>query len=143
MQEINESSKFGRCSIVTTDLGVVTQNTWYEALRVTNGAISFFAYRITVADETVEARVTIDGTTLGATGTVNLVAGGNAVSSFDLCRVSNVGAHTIHSTAPASSVDSVATLRPILEGKTILVEIRKTTNTGASHIIVHSISTQG
>lgn len=122
------------------DLGAVVQNTWYPALNVANAEVSLFAFKITVADETVEARVTIDGVLWTNIGSVNLLFAGNAISQIDYLRIST-GGRGIHLSAAASSVDSLATVFPILRGRSILIEVRKTTNAGASHLIVYSTYT--
>lgn len=130
----------GTLTFVHTDLGAVTQNTWYTALNVTDAEIIGFGAEITVADETVEIRTTIDGTVINTTAGVAVAFAGNKFTAIPAYLRMTPGVPSLIQQAANANFDigqgGVAgnNANNWCRGKSVLIEMRKTTAGGASHI---------
>ena len=113
------------------------QNIWYEAFSGKNVKFDGLAIKVTVADETVETRITLDGVVL-TSGGMDLLFASNAHSQVNVIRLTN-GTFSIQMVAPAVNVDMSGTCLPWCKGKDVKVEIRKTTAGGASAILCYGI----
>lgn len=120
-----------------TQAGAV-QNTWYSAGTFTNVHFYLLGVGITVADETVEMRITVDGTVYQMVTAVNLAFAGNAVSEVGAIGSVGTTAGYFRMGAADTSMYGAATLTCVhwLKGKSITIEVRKTTAGGASALRV-------
>jgi len=102
------------------------QDQWYTVLDTTrNVRIYVFYARMDTADETIEGRITVDGQTILVTA-INLTAG----TTYFARRAADPTAETLY-------WDNVMTQKEtpfLLEGRSILIEIRKTTAAGANNL---------
>ena len=115
------------------------QNTWYEVANLKNVEIYGLCIGVTVANETLELRITIDGVVYWGIVDVNLAE----FSALDGIRISSIGISTqvLLLTVSAASVDLKYIKDPSFwcKGKTVLIEIRKTTAAGASALLVRGV----
>ena len=110
------------------------QNTWYTALEGANIAVNSFAVGCTVADETLEVQVTIDGVVISSAGAVACTFGVNPYSNLPAIVVCTTGAAVFTQGAAAAAVTSLDSGLPWLKGKAVKIEVRKTTAGGASAV---------
>jgi hypothetical protein len=68
-------------ALAFTQAGAV-QNTWYTAFEGSNVEFSALGMGITVADETVNCRITIDGILVESVGAVALAFAGNKLPKY-------------------------------------------------------------
>ena len=123
-----------------TQAGAV-QNTWYTAFSGTNVVFSALGIGITVADETVEARITIDGIVIPVTAGLALLFASNKFTnclSTPLVLTTGVPVLTLGAAAATLSAPFV-TPETWLKGKSVKIEVRKTTAGGASAIQVFGL----
>lgn len=114
------------------------QNTWYAMFTGNNIAFDGVAIGITVADETVEVRVTIDGVLIDCAAGVNLLFATNFLTQIGVLRFTT-GAGVITLGAPAAEADTNPADIFWLRGRSVLIEARKTTAAGASAITIRGI----
>ncbi len=118
-----------------TQAGAV-QNTWYTVIDKRNAEVSAIAVGITVANETVEIRLTIDGSAMTSAAGVALAFAGNAWSLVQSTVTLETGTPVLSYAAAAATatVTDNADGGPILwaKGQSVKVEIRKTSAGGAS-----------
>lgn len=103
---------------------VVNQNTWYTVLDTTpNVGVRWFVFNMATADETIETRITIDGQTYTSTG-----ANATAANNYEVVWYGTTGA------SKTRFIDPINNYRGgyIFAGKSIKIEIRKTTAAGAN-----------
>jgi len=119
-----------------TQAGAV-QNTWYPALNVRNAEIDGLAIGVTVANEDLELRITVDGEIMIGTVSVNLAQWSN-MQSIMIHAAPNM---TLEMAASAASAGLSYNFRAgfALKGQSILIEIRKTSAGGASALRVVGI----
>ena len=105
---------------------VAVQNTWYTVLDAKNTRIINIAWNETIANETIEVRLTVDG---------NVLAGSHAATAATWYYITWDAI-----TAQTLQINSVVTIHVykafFLEGRSVKLEFRKTTNLGASAIVV-------
>ncbi len=123
-----------------TQAGAV-QNTWYTAFNGTNVAFSALGIGITVADETVEAQITIDGVVIPVTAGVALLFASNKFTNcLSTPLVLTTGVPVLTLGAPAATLSAPAiTPETWLKGGTVKIEVRKTTAGGASALQVFGL----
>ena len=119
-----------------TQAGAV-QNTWYTAFEGNNVEFVGVAGGITVADETVELRLTLDGVLISSSAGVACAFAGNFVTLLPSSLRCTSGQAVFIQNAAVGNVDigSFAATTPRtdwLKGHRVKIEIRKTTNAGAS-----------
>lgn len=102
---------------------VAVQNTWYTVLDTTENCkvIGFGGY-IGVADETVEGRITIDGVTILVYG-INWTFATQYLASWG---------YIDDNLMQWFGVDAMRLGQPLIVGKSVKIEIRKTTANGAN-----------
>lgn len=114
------------------------QNTWYPLVSMRNVCLLGWGIGVTTNDETLEARITIDGMTIGAAaGGVAVTAG--QFSKFNSIRYTAIATPTLLMAATGANIDYLYTdSGPVMgiKGKSILIEVRKTTATGANSGLV-------
>jgi len=104
------------------------QNIWETVLDVVNAKLTGICIGVTIANEDLEIRVTIDGVIM--TGAVSVVL--NQFSSISALRVSNVPpTFTMVASAASVNLDNQNGMQ-LLKGRDVLVELRKTSAAGAS-----------
>ena len=110
------------------------QNTWYTALKANDISISSLVIGCTVADETLQLRITVND--------VVYISAGVAITATQWTTITTVTVHTAPPTlvmsASAASITLAASL-PFTEwfkGHNVTVDARKTTATGASALRV-------
>ena len=103
------------------------QNTWYTVLDTTlNCCVISIAALVATADETLEVKATVDGVTIAA---VSLAATFNTTYYVKLLTTETGGYLQLQAS------DGYAVYRAFLfEGRSVKVEIRKTTATGAGNL---------
>jgi hypothetical protein len=119
-----------------TQAGAV-QNTWYTAFSGTN--IQHFAMLgvgITVANETVELRITIDGVVYSQAAGIALLFATTMLYDVLGLRTVGLGMDYIYIGAAATSLLPNGTVQNYLRGQNVKVEVRKTTAGGASALRV-------
>lgn len=114
-----------------TQAGAV-QNTWYTAFQGYNVDFLMLGAGITVANETVEMRITVDGTVITQDAGVACIAGGNAF--YNLANVFYTANGTDFYTSPGAAAAIVAGSVALLwaSGANVKIEVRKTTAAGGS-----------
>ncbi len=115
----------------TTTDDIAVQNTWYTAFDKTNCEMLNCRFNLTVANETVEVRVTLDGVVY--TGAQAVVA---AENRYPVLQVIDGSCNLATTAAFAYNVNP---RMQHFRGRTVKIEFRKTTNTGASHLITRCI----
>lgn len=123
---------------LTYDAGVVVQNQWYTAFTGRNVVFNGLGIKVTVANETVDIRITIDGVLYSSSGGVALTFGANPwtiVEGFDL----TTGALRINPSASGAGASFTPDYNTAfwLKGRSVKIEVRKTTAGGASHLLVY------
>ena len=116
-----------------TKAGAV-QNTWYTMFTLTNASVVLCGLGITVADETVEMRITIDGEVFTTVGGIALTFAGNMCTQASYPRTSTLNKGYFTQTAASNAWNMVGSpyVEHWLKGKSITIEGRKTTAGGAS-----------
>lgn len=108
------------------------QNTWYTILDTTlNARIVRLNVACTVANETVQVRLTVDGQTI--TSNDALTAG----TTYNIVWVENAAAGTVNLTVTTTAATMSTSF--LIEGRSIKIEIRKTTAAGASALLAKAI----
>ena len=110
------------------------QNTWYNMFEKSNVEFAGLAMGVTVADETLEFRITIDGVVIDISAGIDLLFATNSKSDIatGTPRYTS-GQLVIISGAPAGNVDIQSTKgNRWLKGRSVKIELRKTTAGGAS-----------
>ena len=116
------------------------QNTWYTAFQGKKVEFDGLGVGITVADETVDIRITIDGTLYTSTGTVNLLFGSNKFATCITNGMVITSGTPLISFSPAAATLSCLTYQSAcFRGASIKIEVRKTTNAGASALQVFGV----
>lgn len=110
------------------------QNTWYTALEGRDIDVDAFAVGVTVADETLEIQVTIDGTTISCAAGVDCTFAADPYSNLPAIVVCTTGQAVITMGAKNAAVTSLDSGLPWLKGKNVKIEVRKTTAAGASAV---------
>ncbi len=113
------------------------QNTWYTGFEGKNVEFKGVCVGITVADETVEFKVTIDGEVILGTASQDLLFAGNRITQISTLTLTTAGSPTATTGAPAATAtwtDDNDTAW--LKGKNVKIEARKTTAGGASALSV-------
>jgi len=110
------------------------QNTWYTALEVSNVSVGAFAVGCTVADETLEARVTVDSVLISSAAGVACTFAANPYSNLPAIVVCTTGQAVFTQGAANAAVTSLDSELPWIKGKTVKIEVRKTTAGGASAV---------
>lgn len=120
--------------IAQLDQAAPVQNTWYTVLDARNVRVYFITVTVLTVGETLEARITIDGTLYTAGGGTAVAAGANHKAYLSTATFGGPGAPTGYAwiTAPGSDLNAAA--QTFLEGKHILIEIRKITVAGAGNL---------
>lgn len=110
------------------------QNTWYTVLDDSNIDVYGIGFGITVANETVALRVTVDGNVFIDAGGAVLLFAGNAWANLLSTLVVTSGVPVLNYSASGAICYICNTQGwPMwLRGRTVRIEIRKTTNGGAS-----------
>jgi len=125
---ITEQVTYQQQADVNFNQAGAVQNTWYTVLNTLNGRLEYIRVGCTVANETVEFRATIDGTIkLGAN---NCNFGSLYEILPDLAAINN-----LNFDGTATNYLAYRGLAGILEGHRVLIEVRKTTNAGASALV--------
>lgn len=116
------------------------QNNWYEVLHVYNARIYGVCIGIVATGETLEFRITVDGST-AYWGQVAVNA--NEFSALQNIRMSNVPAtaQALIMSASAASMDMSADFRleDWLKGRDVLLEVRKITAAGAGNLVCRGL----
>lgn len=126
-------SRTDQVTIQNFDSGVAVQNTWYPAPAVT-GVLKGLMLSIspTVANETLECRLTVDGTLYNCAAGQAITAG----NSHCVFLRTNCGVASLLATIEAAATTYVSLFRyDFLPCKSLMVEVRKTTAAGASHLL--------
>jgi len=110
------------------------QNTWYPALEGSNIEVLCFAAGVTVADETIEIQVTIDGTVISTAAGQDCLFASNLHTSLPAVLTCTTGAAVFTQGAPAATITSLDSGLPWLKGAAVKIEVRKTTAAGASAV---------
>jgi len=115
-----------------TQAGAV-QNTWYMALSGNNIELIALAVGVTVANETLGIRITIDGEVFNGSVAVNL----GEYSACGALRIDNIPDPTITMGATGATAELTSTGfgTSKLKGRIVTVEVRKTTAAGASAVL--------
>lgn len=114
-----------------TQAGAV-QNTWYIGFQGTNAEFSALGCGITVANETVEMRFTIDGVVIAVAAGTALTFAANPYSQITALTLTT-GTPVVPMGAAGAVITCDYTVRTIwLKGKNVKIELRKTTAGGAS-----------
>lgn len=122
-----------------TQAGAV-QNTWYTAFSGVDVVFGALGIGITVANETVEARFTIDGTTINVTAGAALLFATNKFTNCLTALVLTSGVPAVTLAAAAATLAAPAvTPETWLKGKSVKIEVRKTSAGGASAIQVFGV----
>lgn len=117
------------------------QNTWYTAYQGVDTVFFACGIGITVADETVEAQITIDGTVIPVTAGVALLFATNKFTNClttPLVLTTGVPVLTLGAAAATLSAPAI-TPETWLKGKSVKIEVRKTTAGGASSLQVFGL----
>lgn len=126
-------------SLSFTQAGAV-QNTWYTAFSGANVSFNALGIGITVANETVEARITVDGVVIPFTAGIALLFATNKFTNvLATGLVLTTGVPTITSGAAAATLVAAQVPDTWLKGRIVLIEVRKTTAGGASAIQVFGV----
>jgi len=122
-----------------TQAGAV-QNTWYTAFSGTNVSFNALGIGITVANETVEAQVTVDGTIIAVAAGAALLFGSNKFTSvLANALVLTTGVPVITLGTPAATLVAPQVPDSWLKGRAVKIEVRKTTAGGASALEVFGV----
>ncbi len=108
------------------------QNEWYTLASITNGIIYEASVNVEDANETIEAKYTIDGVVWG----VGSIAATHSTKYY--CRFQADGVNRI--ARIDISLTWLSTRASEFQGKTVLIEVRKTTANGAGNLtgcVVH------
>ena len=108
--------------------------TWYTAFEGTDVEFNCFAVGVTVANETLEIQVTIDGVTLASAAGVACTFAANPYSNLPNTIVHTTGTGVFTQGAAAAAVTSTDTGLRWLRGHDVKVEVRKSTAAGASAV---------
>jgi hypothetical protein len=108
------------------DQAAPVQNTWYTVCDVVNAYFGSLSVYVMTVNETLEARITIDGVTWG-NNTIAAVNG--TVYYVRMSRLGNVTNLVYDATGDHSIDNKVGTY-----GLSIKIEVRKTTATGAGNL---------
>jgi len=120
-----------------TKAGAV-QNDWYTAFEGSNVEIILLAAGITVANETVDVRITIDGKVFTSSGAEDLLFATNLLTMVTDIRTVSLTINKFDLAAPSTSAiaSAAAVGNRWIKGKSVKVEVRKTTAGGASALRV-------
>lgn len=110
------------------------QNTWYTALNTINAELVSVAIGVLVTGETMEIRITIDGTVILTSAGIAINA--NEFSVMQTIRFTNPAAIKIIGAVSGANTDlSIGSnYQPMLRGAQVKIEYRKTTAAGAGDI---------
>ncbi|MCJ7559272.1 hypothetical protein MUO79_01475 [Candidatus Bathyarchaeota archaeon] len=126
--------------VLTFNIANAVQNTWYRAFTGINCSFHGLGMGVTVANETVELRITIDGTILTPAGVALLFAGNRFSSAFANAIVITTGVPVLTMGAAAAALACPAvTGLTWLRGRAITIDVRKTTAGGASALQVYGV----
>ena len=137
---LGASSFFRALKTLSFTQAAAVQNQWYTAFSGTNVIFNALGIGIIVANETVEARITIDGTTYAVAGGIALLFGTNKFTNVlanGLALTSGTPVITLG--AASATLTGTVDLDTWLSGKSVLIEVRKTTAGGASAIQVFGV----
>jgi len=118
-----------KAQILNFTQAAAVQNIWYTALNTNNASLTVLAIGVTVANETLELRITVDDVVW--LGSVDITA----------AQWSRPDGYVVSATPPtlqmaitaASSAGNVYDNYPaFFSGRNVKIEVRKTTATGAS-----------
>ena len=132
-----------RCTFIPLSFNQAgaVQNTWYTAFQGSNVEFSALGAAVTVANETVDVKITIDGTVISSAGGVALLFATNKFTSVLANNVDlTTGVPLMTLGAPAATLTS-PTVNGCswIKGKSVKIEVRKTTAGGASALQVLGI----
>lgn len=118
-----------------TSPAAAVQNAWYTVFEGYNVKVLEIACGITVADETVEIRVTIDGlgTVIPAAGVACTFAA-NPVTPLNALRTNAGNIRLTQGAAQANCDLTYSSALAWVQGRHVKIEARKTTNAGASFL---------
>ena len=117
---------------------LAVQNTWYPAFNEENVQFVLLGMGITVADETVSIRITIDGELYDNASATNLLFATNMCFSVIGLRTAGLTARFLMTGTPTTSVwvSGSAEASSAIAGRSVKIEVRKTTAGGASALRV-------
>lgn len=123
-----------------TQAGAV-QNTWYTAFSGSNVEFAALGIGITVADETVEVRITLDGVAVDVAAGVALAFAGNKFTSCLATPLAITSGAAILTLGAAAATLVAPSVNPHtwIKGRTIMIQARKTTAGGASALQVFGV----
>jgi len=108
-------------------------NTWYNAFTATNCRVIFFAFAMSTAIETLEARMTIDGivytplvgqvTVIDTTYFIRFSAGADATNNISIDNDSGIVNYKAF----------------FCEGRNVQIDVRRTTNLGAGTLTARTV----
>ena len=137
---IGVSDFFPTFKVLAFTKTAAVQNTWYTAFEGSNVEFGGLGIGITVADETVEIRVTIDGVTILSTAGIALAFAGNKFTTALATMRITSGAPALAMGAANANLDLPTTTgKSFIKGRSVKIEARKTTAAGASALQVFGV----
>ena len=110
------------------------QNIWYTALEGANIEVVHFSVGVTVADETLEMKVTLDGTEILTAAGVACTFAADPYSALPVTVVCTTGQAVFTQGAKNAAVTTTDTGLKWCRGANVKIEVRKTTAGGASAV---------
>ena len=127
--ELNNGHIYEYQTPATLNQAAPVQNTWYTLLdTTTNARIYEIAINIEDDNETLEVQATIDGETMQAVS----LAANHSTEHWCYKRASAIGQNDAIAITSTDALNKQAAF--ILEGKSVKIEVRKTTAAGAGSL---------